>query len=160
MSSAAGISENPQPEGEHAFIKLINFHVPSQSANGDLVPVEYYNVDDTLVKTEVQARPLINVYIYGPAITFDTPETSGYPGHGRRDAFAAVSLDDGETWKRTNLSNSADHSSFTVSTPLQDPGAATSAVLLRPINPVPASLSALPAVRSIPLRETQTAVHQ
>ncbi|MEN8180529.1 MAG: choice-of-anchor O protein [Pseudomonadota bacterium] len=35
-----------------------------------------------------------------------------------------MSLDDGETWKVTNLSNSADESSFEVSTPLQDPGEA------------------------------------
>lgn len=62
--------------------------------------------------------------MYGPVISFENPEASGYAGHGRRDAFGAVSLDDGETWKVTNLSNSADQSSFEVSTPLQDPGVA------------------------------------
>ena len=123
VSSPPGITDNPEPEGEHAFIKLMNFHVPSQAAGGGLVPVEYYNIDDVLVKTEVKAKPLINAYIYGPVVSFDNPEASGYAGHGRRDAFGAVSLDDGETWKVTNLSNSADQSSFTVSTPLQDPGA-------------------------------------
>jgi hypothetical protein len=65
-----------------------------------------------------KAKPLINVYVYGPVIGFDNPEASGFAGHGRRDAFGAVSLDDGETWKVTNLSNSADQSSFIVSTPL------------------------------------------
>ena len=122
VSSAPGLTENPEPEGEHAFIKLMNFYVPSQTTSGDLVPVEYYNIDEVLVKTEENAKPLINVYIYGPVVTFDNPGASGYPGHGRRDAFGAVSLDDGETWKATNLSNSADESSFEVSTPLQDPG--------------------------------------
>ena len=124
VSSAPGITENPEPEGEHAFIKLMNFHVPTQSASGELVPVEYYNIDDVLVKTEEKAKPLINVYVYGPVIGFEEPEASGFAGHGRRDAFGAVSLDDGETWKVTNLSNSADKSSFEVSTPLQDPGVA------------------------------------
>ena len=122
VSSPPGITEDPEPEGEHAFIKLMNFYVPSQAANGELVPIEYYNIDDVLVKTEEKAKPLINVYIYGPVVGFDNPEASGYAGHGRRDAFGAVSLDDGETWKVTNLSNSADKSSFEVSTPLQDPG--------------------------------------
>ncbi len=138
VSSAPGITEDPEPEGEHAFISMMNFHVPSQAASGDLVPVEYFNIDDVLVKTESKAKPLINVYIYGPVVTFDdTHETSGYQGHGRRDAFAAVSLDDGETWKATNLSNSADQSSFTVTTPLQDPGAAEveSSVVFDPDGP-------------------------
>ena len=33
---------------------------------------------------------------------------------GASDAYAAVSLDDGETWKRYNISESADKSSFNV----------------------------------------------
>ena len=108
VSSPPGDTENPEPEGEHAFIKLMNFHVPSQSADGNLVPIEYYNIDDVLVKEETKAKPLFNVYIYGPVIGFENPEASGYAGHGRRDAFGAVSLDDGETWKVTNLFKSAD----------------------------------------------------
>ena len=127
VSSPPGVSEIPEPEGEHAFIKLMNFHVPAQLASGDLLTegIEYYNIDDVLVKTELNAKPLINVYVYGPVIGFDDAHaTSGYAGHGRRDGFAAVSLDDGETWKVTNLSNSADLSSFEVTTPLQDPGCA------------------------------------
>jgi len=124
VSSPPGNVEDPEPEGEHAFIKLMNFYVPSQNASGDLVPIEYYNVDDELVKTLDKAKPLINVYVYGPVIGFENPEASGFAGHGRRDAFGAVSLDDGETWKLTNLSDSANQSSFTVSTPLQDPGLA------------------------------------
>ena len=122
VSSSEGTVENPEPEGEHAFIKLMNFYVPSQNAAGELVPVEYYNIDGLLVKTEEVAKPLVNVYVYGPVIGFEEPEASGFAGHGRRDAFGAVSLDDGETWKVTNLSNSADESSFIVSTPLLDPG--------------------------------------
>ncbi|WP_299878880.1 choice-of-anchor O protein [uncultured Cocleimonas sp.] len=124
VSSSPGNTENPEPEGEHAFIKMMNFHVPSQNAAGELVPIEYKNIDEVLVKTETKAKPLINAYVYGPVVGFENPEASGFSGHGRRDAFVAVSLDDGETWKNTNLSNSADKSSFAVSTPLQDPGVA------------------------------------
>jgi hypothetical protein len=121
VSSAPGISIVPEPEGEHAFISMMNFYVPAQAASGELTEIEYYNIDDVLVKTEVVAKPLINVYLFGPVIGFDDFSQSGFPGHGRREAYAAVSLDDGATWKRTNLSNSADDSSFVVSTPLQDP---------------------------------------
>ena len=128
VSSSPGTTENPEPEGEHAFIKLMNFHVPAQSANGELRdaenPLSYKNIDGDEVKTEVKAKPLINAYVYGPVIGFDNPEALGFAGHGRRDAYGAVSLDDGETWKVTNLSNSGDQSSFAVTTPLQDPGVA------------------------------------
>ena len=120
VSSPPGNQENPEPEGEHAFVKLMNFHVPTQRANGALEPVEYYNIDDVLVKTETKAKPLISVYVYGPVISFDDFSQSGFPGHGRRDAFGAVSLDDGETWKVTNLSNSADKSSFTLTDTVPD----------------------------------------
>ena len=36
VSSSPGTTETPEPEGEHAFIKLMNFHVPAQSASGEL----------------------------------------------------------------------------------------------------------------------------
>ncbi|MEE4175657.1 MAG: hypothetical protein V2I57_15535, partial [Xanthomonadales bacterium] len=108
ISSPPGLTEDPEPEGEHAFITTMGFLVPTQRANGALEPVEYYNIDDVLVKTEDKAKPLISVYVYGPVIGFDDFSQSGFPGHGRRDAFGAVSLDDGETWKVTNLSNSGD----------------------------------------------------
>jgi hypothetical protein len=125
VSSPPGITENPEPEGEHAFVKLMNFRVPAQAASGDLTTIDYLTVDGTNDVLGVEtAKPLISVYVYGPVIGFDDFSQSGFPGHGRRDAFAAVSLDDGATWKRTNLSNSADKSSFEVSTPLPDPGLA------------------------------------
>jgi hypothetical protein len=92
------------PEAEHAFIDTMKFYVPSQSANGTVVPVEYNNIDGDLVETRVTAKPLIGVYIYGPA---EEVEGVGFVGHGLRDAYAAVSLDDGVTYKVTNLSESA-----------------------------------------------------
>jgi hypothetical protein len=124
ISSPPGETQDPEPEGEHAFVKLMNFHVPSQAANGELVPIEYYNIDDVLVKTEEKAKPLISVYVYGPVIGFDDFSQSGFPGHGKREAYGAVSLDDGETWQVTNLSNSADNSSFTLTTDFLVPDAA------------------------------------
>ncbi|MEN8168587.1 MAG: choice-of-anchor O protein, partial [Pseudomonadota bacterium] len=122
VSSPPGITEDPEPHGAHAFVSLMNFRVPTQRANGTVEPVEYYNIDDALVMTLETAKPLINVYVYGPSNGFDDFSQSGFAGHGRRDAFGAVSLDDGETWKVTNLSNSGDESSFVIADPIPDPG--------------------------------------
>ncbi len=123
ISSAPGQVGSPEPEGEHAFVQLMNFYVPAQSSDGTVLTegIDYIDADGTLRKTELNAKPLVSFFIYGPVIAFDEPSTSGFPGHGRRDAFAAVSLDDGVSWKRTNLSESADKSSFTTTTFIQDP---------------------------------------
>ncbi len=103
-------------EAEHAFIAQMKFYVPMQAASGatgDALaatadkadPREYYNVDEELVETRDLAKPLVGVYMYGPV---EGVEGVGFVGHGKRDAFASVSLDDGVTWKKTNLSESAD----------------------------------------------------
>ena len=95
-------------ESEHAFIDMMKFYVPSQGANGLLQAVEYLNADEELVESLPVAKPLVSVFIYGPAIEVEGTAFL----HSFQDAFAAVSLDDGETWKTTNLSESADQSSF------------------------------------------------
>mgnify|MGYP000364418387 CR=1 FL=1 len=95
----------------------MNFRVPAQTASGDLTEIDYVTVYGTNdVEGVTTAKPLINVFVYGPVIGFEDFSQSGFPGHGKRDAFAAVSLDDGETWKQTNLSESADLTSFNIET--------------------------------------------
>jgi hypothetical protein len=100
-----------EDEAEHAFIQMMKFYVPAQAADGTVGPIDYFNVDDGLVDTRDLAKPLIGVYINGPVETVDGV---GFVGHGRRDAYASVSLDDGVTWKKTNLSESASESSSDV----------------------------------------------
>ncbi|MDX2418878.1 MAG: choice-of-anchor O protein, partial [Xanthomonadales bacterium] len=119
-------------EAEHAFTDFMKFYVPAQKASGELLAdtddggIVYCDIDGQLVKdnepnqdedkecqnTPVEilgvAKPLINVFIYGPQFE---PEGTAF-GHSFFDTYAAVSLDDGETWKKTNLSESADRSSF------------------------------------------------
>jgi hypothetical protein len=95
-------------EADHAFIDKMSIYVPSQASNGTVLPVEYYNIDDALVETHNTAKPLIGVYIYGPSEGVDGV---GFVGHGKRDAYAAVSMDDGVTYKVTNLSESAGETS-------------------------------------------------
>jgi hypothetical protein len=83
VSSPPGIEDDPEPESEHAFIEIMNFHVPAQRANRTLEAVKHYNIDDVLVKAEEKARSLINVFVYGPVIGFDDFFQSGFPGHDR-----------------------------------------------------------------------------
>ena len=116
MSRNAKVTVEPEDvgltisESEHAFIDMMKFYVPAQRASGEVLPVEYLNVDEVGIDTLGVAKPLVSVFIHGPAIGVDDLPFA----HSFMDAFAAVSLDDGVTWKATNLSDSADQSSFTL----------------------------------------------
>ena len=100
------------PEAEHTFMKYLRTYVPAQRSDGTAaLPVEYSDADGTTIKTRDVAKPLISVFLYGPV---ESPEpvgdenVGGFVGFGKRDVFAAVSLDDGDSWKTTNISESAD----------------------------------------------------
>ena len=98
------------PLAEHAFTGFMPFYVTMQASNGEIPPIaiDYYNVDGEWVETREYAKPLVNVFIYGPAIE---PDGTAF-AHSFMDTYGAVSLDDGMTWKKTNLSQSASTSSF------------------------------------------------
>ena len=97
-------------EAEHVFTEMMKFYVPAQRADGSLTSLDYSNIDGGLVETLEVAKPLVNVFLYGPAAGVqDTPFA-----HSFMETFTAVSLDDGLTWKTRNLSESADLSSFTL----------------------------------------------
>ncbi len=108
------VSRTPALESAHAAIRMLPLYVPAQSASGELVEIEYNNADATLIETRVFARPLISHYTDGHVEGVDEEGYGGFPGHGNRDAFGAVSLDDGETWKETNLSKSGNLSSIRI----------------------------------------------
>ena len=107
------ISKTPDNETEKANIMMMDFYVPAQSAAGIVGPVDNYILDDDAGTVAYEARdyakPLISVYIDDIGHTL---EAKGGITFGEFDAFAGVSLDDGTTWKTTNLSKSADLSSF------------------------------------------------
>ncbi|MCP4543967.1 MAG: hypothetical protein GY832_43185 [Chloroflexi bacterium] len=118
------ISKTPEQETERANITHMTFYVPAQNSTGELTPVEYYAADDTLADTREYAKPLVSVYIDGlleEEHEDDIGILSG-AGFGAHDAHAAISLDDGTSWKRTNLSMSADKSSFALANGHEYPG--------------------------------------
>ncbi|AKS40461.1 choice-of-anchor O protein [Wenzhouxiangella marina] len=108
------MTDNLTPGGEasHAFIDVMRSYIPAQRADGTLVTdVPRYNIDGDQVDVYSEARPQIGVFVYGDVEYPVTLEGIGFAGHGKREAYAAVTLDDGLTWKRTDLSESSDLSS-------------------------------------------------
>ncbi|OHB34112.1 MAG: hypothetical protein A2X84_05830 [Desulfuromonadaceae bacterium GWC2_58_13] len=75
---------------------------PARSANGTETVVEYFDEEGNHIRDAEEAKPMIITY------TDEDPVT------GAPDVWAAVSRDDGNTWKRMNLSRSGDRSSFTL----------------------------------------------
>lgn len=124
------VSNTPEEESEEAAIHMMEFYVPAQTADGELTAIEYYDAEGTLVETREFAKPLVTIYIDGVEetggstimIEDDIPIYYSGIGFGTRDAFGALSLDDGATWKRRNLSDSAHLSSFNLADGTPYPG--------------------------------------
>jgi hypothetical protein len=125
------ISKTPNGETEEAAISMMGFYVPAQSSAGDLLEgIDYYDAEGGFVETRENAKPLLATYIDGLEEGHEESVTGaqadvgimGGASFGQREAFAALSLDDGATWKRANLSNSALRSSFTLANGLEYPG--------------------------------------
>lgn len=110
------ISNTPDLETEFAALRMLPLYVPAQNTSNLPVTISYPNADGTVDTStnRTYARPLIGHYTDGTVETIDDPLYGGFPGHGKRDAYGAVSLDDGATWKRSNLSKSGNLSSFTI----------------------------------------------
>ena len=79
-----------------------------------LTSIEYSTPTTRVVETLEYAQPLIVHYTDGHVDFIEEEGYGGFPGHGERDAYGAVSLDDGATWKRTNLSKSGNLSSIKI----------------------------------------------
>jgi hypothetical protein len=117
------VSGTPDLETERANLNHMAFYVPMQNANGRIlteedIAAQYWvdytgdDVDKYIYETRLYAKPLVAVYI--DSLEEEAHLGSGGAGIGAHDAYATVSLDDGHTWKATNLSNSSHLSSFTL----------------------------------------------
>jgi len=125
------ISKTPDAETEMAAIYMMDFYVPAQSSAGLVGPVDNYILDDDADTVAYEARdyakPLVSVYIDDVNAPVATPldgfmSIQGGMAYGHFDAFAGVSLDDGTSWKTTNLSNSGGESSFILKDGTPSPG--------------------------------------
>ncbi len=119
------VSKNPDFETTKAKIELLPFYVTARKANKEPVTLlydtidamdEYGNVTETVTEERTQVKPLVAVYaeeMPGDETLYPDIYT-GELTNRASDIFAAVSLDEGNSWKRTNLSRAADRSSFTL----------------------------------------------
>ena len=130
------ISRTPYTMTGASQMSVMPLYVPAQDTQGEPPDttsgeLEYYAGDCTnqdtenctLVYTRPEAKPLIITYNDG--IVEEMEDENGVltgAGFGQRDAFAALSLDDGAMWKNYNLSDSADRSSFTLKNGHEYPG--------------------------------------
>ncbi|HEX6131634.1 MAG TPA: choice-of-anchor O protein, partial [Actinomycetota bacterium] len=98
------LSGTPELATEKAKIDGLQFYVPARTAEGVATEIEYRNAAGALVETRGVVKPLVSVYVDGGEVV------------------AAYSLDDGDTWAKTNLSMSATRSSFTLANGTPYPG--------------------------------------
>ncbi len=124
------ISKTPDNETEKAAIYMMDFYVPAQASTGEVGPVDNYYLDDGTTDDDGNplyidayeprdyAKPLISVWIDD----LHPEDAKGGITFGHFDAFVGVSLDDGTSWKTTNLSRSSDLSSFNLATGEAYPG--------------------------------------
>ncbi len=132
------VSMTPDLQTEKAAIVSMDFYVPAQKSTGELYAtdaieggIEYYLADGVTKAYEDRyyAKPLLTVYIDGEHLMSlnggDDSSVYTIDGGivlGAMDAFSAISLDDGVTWKRENLSETASDSSFNLANGTPYPG--------------------------------------
>jgi hypothetical protein len=115
------VTKTPYLESDHAQLSMMQFYVPATKADGSATTIIYYadrdddNQPDEQLFTRENAKPLVVTYQDehpDGAAAYDILTGDEVGVNIRRDAFAAISLDDGETWKEVNLSESAGESSI------------------------------------------------
>ncbi len=123
------VSKTPNAETEQAAIYMMDFYVPAQDSTGVVGPVDNYILDDdsgtVAYEPRYYAKPLVAVYIDDIGEMEETQAgdvSQGSVAIGAFDAFVAISLDDGNSWRTTNLSNASDLSSFTLADGTPYPG--------------------------------------
>jgi len=114
------VSKTPDLETDHATIRVLYMNVPALTSGGDVTTIPYIDKEGIVVEERDQVKPLVSFYHDGPVV--HPPDSGAFPGHGNRDLFGAISLDDGQTWKRSNLSNTGFRSSFRLKDGTDYPG--------------------------------------
>ena len=106
------ISKTPDMASDKAKIEIVPVYVPALRADDSPTDVVYHDEYGEIIETRDVAKPIVVSYL-------DEIE-----GTNAADVFVAISRDDGDTWKRRNLSKTADKSSL-----LAYPGASAKPML-------------------------------
>jgi hypothetical protein len=133
--SMRNLSRTPDTMTGASQMSTMWLYVPAQDTQGEPPDttsgeLEYYAGDCTnqdpsactLIYTRSEAKPLIATYNDGIEEEIGSGLIGTGAGFGERDAFAALSLDDGATWKDWDLSDSAARSSFMLRNGHEYPG--------------------------------------
>ncbi len=96
------VSRTPNQASSKAKLNVMGVWFPAMKANGEPVAVEYFDGDGNLIRASGTAKPLVATFTDADLDT------------GAHDVWAAISRDDGQSWKRKNLSRAAYRSSFDV----------------------------------------------
>lgn len=94
------ISKTPGMKSDKAKIDIMPVYVPALTSDGSSTTVTYYDEDGKVIEERGVAKPIVVTYL-------DQVE-----GTGASDVFIAISRDDGDTWKRRNISRTAERSSM------------------------------------------------
>ena len=94
------VSKTPGMKSDKAKIEIMPVYVPALKSDGTLTDVVYHDADGNVIETRDEAKPIVVSYLDEDKDT------------GALDVFVAISRDDGETWKRRNISKTADKSSL------------------------------------------------
>jgi hypothetical protein len=111
------ISKSPEYAVDKPKLDIMPVWVPARTANGQPATIDYKDEDGNLIETRGKAKPLFVTYTEKQE---PNPE-AGIPRSGS-DIITAVSMDDGATWKRFNVSHMARKSSFSLETGERFPG--------------------------------------
>jgi len=94
------VSKSPDMASDKAKLEIMPMYVPAQRPDGAPTEVVYYDTDGNPIETRGEAKPIVVSYL-------DEVE-----GMGASDVFVAISRDDGDSFKRRNVSKTADKSSL------------------------------------------------
>ena len=111
------ISKSPEYAVDKPKLDIMPVWVPAKTANGHATTVEYRDDDGNVVDTRDKVKPLFVTYTEE-----QEPNVSAGITRSGSDIITAVSMDDGATWKRFNVSHMARKSSFTLETGEKFPG--------------------------------------
>ncbi len=111
------ISKSPEYPVDKPKLDIFPIWVPARSANGSATTVEYTDPNGNKAAERDRVKPLVVTYTE----VQDANPAAGITRQGA-DIITAVSLDDGATWRRFNISKSARKSSFTLPTGEKFPG--------------------------------------
>jgi hypothetical protein len=107
------ISKTADLASAKAKMNTATVWLPAMKADGTAAKIEYTDEDGIVLPYPDVDYPDGNAYDGTQAQPLIVTYTDADPITGEHDVYAAVSRDDGATWKRKNLSRTADRSSFT-----------------------------------------------